>query len=333
MFIGIIAGIGIWYFSKSFFLTAFGFYLITGIHKSRLWLTIPVDIRHRYLPPLVQASSIGSFIKGVFLWPLVTGLFNDPIKNYFKDIDDNLIYKYKPAEKISISTPPKTNGNGSNNNTTLEKPKVKLKSRPNSSYLQKEFEEGLKEDDVEYRTDEFINDLKMIDFKYIEWGGMWENILMEAYRIDDIECYTFEISVFLFFEMNLLMVFENKTTPLLRKIVNKRMYAHIKSISPYITNKHIEKRLELYQAPFEWLRLDENIRERCASISYGLFFAFCARASQIGSLYDVIDINDDEHITYQKNVDTDDKAFNGVTDFFLQDINNILNTIMQRANK
>ena len=88
MFIGLIVGFVIWFFSKSILFGVIGFYFATGIRKSSLWLGIPIDTRHRYLPPMIQNLSIGSFIKGVFFWPLIVGFRGDPIKDFFKDVDN-----------------------------------------------------------------------------------------------------------------------------------------------------------------------------------------------------------------------------------------------------
>ena len=86
MIIGILLGGLVGLFSRSVIVGIISFYLITGLHKSRLWLAIPLGRRNAYLPPIIKEMKLKSFILGIFLWPLIVKN-GDPLKEYFLQVE------------------------------------------------------------------------------------------------------------------------------------------------------------------------------------------------------------------------------------------------------
>jgi hypothetical protein len=84
MIIGIIFAIVCWFIFKKILVSVIVFYFITGINKSRLWLSIP----KRYLPPSLSDQGFRAFFHGIFFWPLILiGCGGDPKNEYFRNID------------------------------------------------------------------------------------------------------------------------------------------------------------------------------------------------------------------------------------------------------
>lgn len=86
MIIGLLIGIVLGFLLKSVLWGIAGFYLGTGISKSRLWLAIPEGRRFVYLPPIIKSLSVSSFIIGVIIWPIIIKN-GDPIKAYFMEVE------------------------------------------------------------------------------------------------------------------------------------------------------------------------------------------------------------------------------------------------------
>jgi hypothetical protein len=85
MLLGLIGAIVCWFVSKSIVAAIFAFYLLTGIRKSSLWLGIEKGSRNAVLPPMIRQATIGSFIIGALLWPVVIiGCQGDPLRHYFE---------------------------------------------------------------------------------------------------------------------------------------------------------------------------------------------------------------------------------------------------------
>jgi hypothetical protein len=88
MILGLVGAVACWFVSKSIITSIFAFYLLTGIRKSSLWLGIPGDSRSAVLPLMLWQAGIGSFIKGVLLWPFVLiGCRGDPLHQYFERLE------------------------------------------------------------------------------------------------------------------------------------------------------------------------------------------------------------------------------------------------------
>jgi hypothetical protein len=84
MIIGLILAIVCGFIFKKIWVSIIVFYIVTGIHKSRLWLAIPI----RYLPPVLRGQNLGTLIYGIFFWPIVLiACGEDPIKEYFRNVD------------------------------------------------------------------------------------------------------------------------------------------------------------------------------------------------------------------------------------------------------
>jgi hypothetical protein len=209
------------------------------------------------------------------------------------------------------------------------RPSVKLTSRLPSGWLREEFKDFIDDiDSLDYvRDTEFIVELEDIDFEYRKCVKKWAQILKNELPIQNLECYIFEISIFLFFEINLCMMFENKTPKQLQNIINKRFYTYIKSISTHITGEHIKKRIQSYADPLDWLHIDEHIRERCLDPSCEIFTTFYIKAYKIDNICETIKeeyVKTDEFLTVQSDKFTD------IMDIPLQRINNLLNNLKER---
>lgn len=89
MICGFVGAVLCWFVSKSIITTIFAFYFFTGIRKSGLWLGIPSDARF-HLPLSLWHAGIGSFIRGVLLWPVVLiGCGGDPLHHYFRELEQS----------------------------------------------------------------------------------------------------------------------------------------------------------------------------------------------------------------------------------------------------
>lgn len=87
MLIGLFFGIICWFIFKSILASLIVFYIVTGIRKSSLWLGIPLERRNVFLPPVIKPLTIGSFIKGVLIWPILI-IHGDPLHDYFRSLDN-----------------------------------------------------------------------------------------------------------------------------------------------------------------------------------------------------------------------------------------------------
>jgi len=67
MIIAFILAIASWFIFKRIWLSIIIFYVVTGIQKSRLWLSIPV----RYLPPSLKGQNFGTLLYGIIFWPII----------------------------------------------------------------------------------------------------------------------------------------------------------------------------------------------------------------------------------------------------------------------
>jgi hypothetical protein len=84
MWIALIVAVICWFIFKKIWLSILLFYFITGIRKSRMWLSI----RKIHLPPLLWKQNLGSFMYGVLLWPIVLiGCGGDPTYQYFREME------------------------------------------------------------------------------------------------------------------------------------------------------------------------------------------------------------------------------------------------------
>ena len=66
MVLGLLIGIISWFIFRKIIVSIIIFYFVTGLWKSFSWLSL----RSTILPPALKNKTIGSFILGVFLWPL-----------------------------------------------------------------------------------------------------------------------------------------------------------------------------------------------------------------------------------------------------------------------
>lgn len=223
----------------------------------------------------------------------------------------------------------KKNSSTTSNDQPLEQPNVKLRSRPRNN-LFAEFSDGIKEKEFEYDYTDIQNDLENLIEYMNRYCNLWiiafENESYSKLSTELKKCCKFEVSVFLLFEFNLLMVVYLKTPCLIRDMVNKYIYQHIKHISPHITNSHIEKRLNRYHDPLEWLYIDEDIYEKTINRSVNLLCAFLVRAYQNKSLLNTIEIYDDEDINYSGSTEAPNAINVYLSDMF-QEMKNYLNML------
>lgn len=327
MVIGCIVFFLIWYFSKSILFGILGFYFATGIRKSSLWLGIPEYERHMFLPPLVQSYSLASFILGILLWPIVVGFRGDPMNDFFQYIDNKQVASWPNLNKEEKEA----NTDITNHQGEMQdsQPSVKLTSRLPSEWLREIFKDFIDDiDSLDYvRDTEFIDELEDIDFEYHKCVKKWAQILKNELPIQNLECYIFEISIFLFFEINLCMMFENKTPKQLQNIINKRFYTYIKSISTHITGEHIKKRVQSYANSLDHLYITRRIHESCLEPLYEIFTTFYIRAYKRDNICETIE---EKYVKTDGLLSVRSDKFTDITDIPLQRINNLLNKLKEK---
>jgi len=83
MLIGIILATISWFIFKNIWLALIIFYMVTGIRKTMLWITLPPS----YVPYFLKKQTIGVFILSILIWPMIL-ISNkcDPAQGYFNDI-------------------------------------------------------------------------------------------------------------------------------------------------------------------------------------------------------------------------------------------------------
>ena len=71
-----------WFIFKHIWFAIIIFYIVIGIRKTIIWLSLP-DV---YVPYFLKNRSLGSFFLNIFIWPIIIiSNGHDPANEYIRD--------------------------------------------------------------------------------------------------------------------------------------------------------------------------------------------------------------------------------------------------------